>query len=84
MKSKYMKTFIGFRPHPPADYIEKGVANLADEPQYEGVIFSDGSVAIKWLTKFSSHSIWKDYETFYAVHGHDDYGTVVKFTLPTS
>ncbi len=74
-----MKRFIGYRPSPPADYLEKGAANKADEPQYEGIVFSDGTVAIRWLTAFRSHSIWTDYETFYKIHGHPEYGTVIEW-----
>lgn len=74
-----MKRFIGYRPAPPKEYYEQGAANAPDEPQYEGVIFSDGTVAVRWLTKFASHSIWTDYETFYQIHGHPEYGTVIKW-----
>ena len=38
-----MRTFVGYRPNPPAEYIERGTAAPVDEPQYEGVIFTDGS-----------------------------------------
>ncbi len=74
-----MERFIGYRPNPPKDYQEKGAANPPEEPQYEGVVFSDGTVAIRWLTEFRSHSIWADYDTFYKIHGHDDYGTIIKW-----
>ncbi len=74
-----MKRFIGYRPNAPEEYLEQGAANPGDEPQYEGVIFTDGTVCIRWLTKFRSHSIWPDYDTFYKIHGHDDYGTEIKF-----
>lgn len=72
------KLFRGFRPNPPEGYVEKGHAN-AEGVQYEGVVFSDGSVVIRWLTQFNSHSVWKDYDTFYAVHGHPEYGTVIEW-----
>jgi hypothetical protein len=74
-----MKTFIGYRPSPPPEYYENGSANPPDEPQYEGVVFSDGTVCIRWLTEFQSHSIWKDYDTFYHIHGHPEYGTIIKW-----
>jgi hypothetical protein len=74
-----MKRFIGFRPHPPAEYYEQGAANKPDEPQYEGVVFSDGTVAVRWLTENPSHSIWPDFATFYQIHGHPEYGTEIKW-----
>lgn len=74
-----MKRFIGFRPHPPAEYYEQGAANRPDEPQYEGVVFSDGTVAVRWLTENPSHSIWPDFATFHQIHGHPEYGTGIKW-----
>jgi hypothetical protein len=74
-----MRTFYGLRPEPPAEYIEKGITNAGDEPDYEGVIFSDGTVVIRWLTEYQSHSVWKDWKDFYQVHGHPEYGTEIVF-----
>jgi hypothetical protein len=74
-----MKRFIGYRSHPPEKYYGQGAANPPDRAQYEGVVFSDGTVVVHWLTEFSSHSIWKDYETFYQIHGHPEYGTVIRW-----
>lgn len=73
-----MKRFIGYRPSPPKEYYEKGHANPPDEPQYEGIIFTDGTVVLRWLTEFKSHSIWDSYDSFYQVHGHPEYGTIIK------
>jgi hypothetical protein len=74
-----MRTFYGTRPNPPAEYIEKGITNAGEGCDYEGVIFSDGTVVIRWMTEFQSHSVWKDYESFYQVHGHPEYGTEIVF-----
>lgn len=74
-----MRTFKGYRPHPPEEYKAQGITNSGDHPDYEGVIFSDGTVAIRWLTTYRSHSTWNDYECFYHVHGHPEYGTVITF-----
>ena len=49
--------------------------NPETEPQYEGVIFSDGTVALRWLTPLASTSVWPDIETALGVHGHPEYGT---------
>ncbi len=74
-----MKTFTGYRPNPPAEYEEKGITNGGKVADYEGVVFSDGTVVIRWLTQFRSHSVWPDWDTFYRVHGHPEYGTLIKW-----
>lgn len=51
--------------------------NPDNEPQYEGVIFSDGSVAIRWLTACRSTSVWNSIEDMLNVHGHPEYGTFI-------
>jgi hypothetical protein len=70
--------FIGYRPYPPAEYLEKGIAAAPDEPQYEGVVFTDGTVVLRWLTGFRSHSVWSTYADFFHVHGHPEYGTRIE------
>jgi hypothetical protein len=70
-----VRRFVGYRPVPPAEYLAKGTAAPPDEPQYEGVVFNDGSVALRWRTKFRSTSVWNCYDDFYEVHGHPEYGT---------
>lgn len=72
-----MRRFVGYRPNPPAEYLEKGTAAPPDEPQYEGVMFSDGTVALRWRTEFKSTSLWTSYDDFFHVHGHPEYGTVI-------
>lgn len=72
-----IRTFTGYRPSPPAGYIEQGAANQPDEPQYEGVLFSDGTVCIRWATAYRSHSVWACWDDFYKIHGHPEYGTVI-------
>jgi hypothetical protein len=34
---------------------------------------------IRWLTAYRSHSVWACWEDFYQVHGHPEYGTVIRF-----
>lgn len=34
----------------------------------EGVVFSDGSVAIHWFSEYQSHTIFPDLDTFLHVH----------------
>lgn len=74
-----MKRFIGYRKVPPVEYLKKGTAAPPDEPQYEGIVFTDGSVALRWRTEFKSTSIWASYEDFYHVHGHPEYGTIIEW-----
>lgn len=75
-----MRTFTGFRPNPPAEYSEKGITNASDElADYEGCIYSDGTVVIRWLTQYRSHSVWACWDDFYRVHGHEEYGTKILF-----
>lgn len=51
--------------------------NPESEPQYEGVVFSDGTCVLRWLTPMRSHSVWPDFKTAMAVHGHPEYGTEI-------
>lgn len=74
-----MRRFIGFRTHPPDQYYVHGAANPPDQPQYEGVVFSDGTVVVRWLTACGSHAIWNDFESFYRIHGHPEYGTIIRW-----
>lgn len=53
--------------------------NPDDEPQFEGAVFSDGSVALRWLTPLASTSIWTDLESALGVHGHPEYGTFIEW-----
>lgn len=70
-----MRRFQLYRPNPPEGYREAGIAAAPDEVQLEGVEFSDGTVAIRWMTDFRSFSNWENFDTFYKVHGHPEYGT---------
>lgn len=74
-----MRRFQGFRPCPPDEYVEKKITHGGDSPDYEGVVFSDGTVVCRWLTEFRSHSVWSTWDDFYHVHGHPEYGTVINW-----
>ena len=77
-----MRRFRVFRPNPPEGYRESGTANPPDEPQFEGVVFSDGTVCVRWLTAYRSHSIWDSWQSLKAVHGHEEYGTRIEWLDP--
>jgi hypothetical protein len=70
-----MRRFTCYRPAPPEGYLEQGAANPPDEPQFEGVVYSDGTCAVRWLTAYRSHSIWASLQDLLAIHGHPEYGT---------
>ena len=70
-----MRRFEVYRPSPPAGYLEQGAANAPDQVQFEGVVFSDGTVAVRWLTEFRSHSVWGSLTDLEQIHGHPEYGT---------
>jgi len=74
-----IRRFECYRPNPPEGYREQGVANLPEEVQFEGVVFSDGTVCIRWLTQFRSHSVWQSWDDVEKVHGHPEYGTEIRW-----
>lgn len=53
--------------------------NADSEPQFEGVIWTDGTVTLRWLTACRSHSVWASLEDCLAIHGHPEYGTEIEF-----
>lgn len=74
-----MRLFYGYRPNPPEGYKESGLANEADQPQYQGVRFDDGTVALKWMTAVHSTSLFDSFGDFLKVHGHPEYGTRIEW-----
>jgi len=51
--------------------------NADNEPQFEGVVWSDGTVTLRWLTACRSHSVWDNLSDCLAIHGHPEYGTQI-------
>jgi hypothetical protein len=43
----------------------------------EGVRFSDGTVALRWVTSLVSTAVYESVEDLIAIHGHDGATTVV-------
>jgi len=74
-----MRRFECYRPDPPEGYREQGVANAPDQVQFEGVEFSDGTVVLRWMTDFRSHSVWASMADMLKVHGHPEYGTEIRY-----
>lgn len=73
------RRFICYRPSPPPEYYEQGAANPPDEPQFEGVVFGDGTVCQHWLTIGRSHVIWQSFDDLMTIHGHPEYGTRIEW-----
>jgi len=68
--------FVGYRPDAAAlGKHTPDQLNEPDAPQYQGVIFADGTVAMRWLTARRSHSVWSSFGEMFDVHGHPEYGT---------
>lgn len=53
--------------------------NPDDHPQFEGVIWTDGTVTLRWLTACRSHSVWSNISECLGIHGHPEYGTVIEW-----
>lgn len=79
-----MRTFTMYRRGDLSATHDEQQCNAPDEPQFEGVEFSDGRVALRWLTGARSVSVWDDLATMLAVHGHpeDRYGSELVFHGP--
>lgn len=70
-----MRTFTVFRRGDLSVTHDENQANAPDEPQFEGVVFSDGRVAVRWLTACRSVSVWDSLEDLAKIHGHPEYGS---------
>ena len=51
--------------------------NPDSEPQYEGVIWSDGTVTLRWRTAAKSTSMFNSLRDMLNIHGHPEYGTEI-------
>lgn len=79
-----VKTFRVYRKNAKilkADH-QKENYNAPDQVQFEGIVFSDGLVVIRWLTANKSLSVWEDIDTLKKVHiyQHPDYGTRIEWS----
>lgn len=83
-----MKTGTVYRTQAKAlkDDIESHNYNASDEPQFEVAVFTDGSVAQRWLTAARSMVWWKDWDDLCTVHiyAHPDYGTKIVWSDGTT
>lgn len=74
-----IKRFEVYRTLDISDTHEPNQVNPPEQVQFEGVVFSDGKCVIRWLTESRSISVWDDFKTMMSVHGHPEYGSVLKW-----
>lgn len=67
-----MKTFTVYRRGDLSETHNSDQVNPPDEPQFEGVVFGDGTCVIRWMTAGRSTSVWSSFEEMWKIHGHDD------------
>ena len=68
-----MKRFTMYRKNVPDATHDANQKNPPNEPQFEGILFSDGRVAVRWLTAKRSTSCWDTFDDMMAIHGHPEY-----------
>ena len=68
-----LRRFTMYRRAVPTETHDENQRNASNEPQFEGVIFSDGRVAVRWLTLKRSTSCWDSFDDMMAIHGHPEY-----------
>ena len=74
-----MRRFEMYRSDVPDETHNENQKNAPDEVQFEGVVFTDGRVAIRWLTAKRSVSVWDCMADMLEIHGHPEYGSVLKW-----
>ncbi len=72
-----LKTFTMYRKNDISATHDTNQVNPPSEPQFEGVVFSDGKCAIRWLTKKRSVAVWDSFEDMMEIHGHPEYGSKI-------
>ena len=73
-----MQRFTAYQRNISQRYTHNELQKNADsEPLFEGVIWTDGTVTLRWLTACKSHSVWQSIDDCLAIHGHPEYGTEI-------
>jgi len=60
-----------------AEMHDSNTMNSANEPQFQGVVWDDGTVAVRWLTAIPATSVWDSLDDMLKVHGHPEYDSVL-------
>ena len=74
-----MRRFRVYRLEVPDEHLKAGRAVERGEVQLEGVEFTDGTVVVLWATPGSLPAGWANFDAFYKIHGHPEYGTVIEW-----
>jgi len=74
-----IRRFTAYRVDVPDETHNENQKNAPDEPQFEGVVFSDGTCVLRWCTALRSTSVWVDLDTAMGIHGHPEYGTRIEW-----
>lgn len=64
-----MRAFTMYRRNVPDATHNSDQKNAPHEPQFEGMLFTDGSVAIRWMTAKRSTAVWSSMDDMLAIHG---------------
>lgn len=67
-----MRRFIMYRKGDLSATHNSTQVNPPDVPQFEGVVFSDGTCVLRWCTGAASTSVWKSFADAMAIHGHPE------------
>jgi hypothetical protein len=81
LEESNMKIFTMYRRDVPDETHNEKQKNPPDEPQFEGVVFTDGSVAIRWRTAVHCTSVWDSMDDMLKIHGHPEYGSELVWHL---
>jgi predicted nuclease with TOPRIM domain len=68
-----MRSFVMYRHNVPTDTHDENQRNAPDEIQFEGTVFSDHTVVIRWMTAVPSTSVWASMNELMKIHGHPEY-----------
>ena len=71
------KTFTVFRLLIPVGTHTEAQMNAPNVPQFEGVVFGDGTCVIRWMTAARSTSIFRNLDEMLLIHGHPEYGPTI-------
>jgi hypothetical protein len=77
IEKRAMRAFTMFRRNVPDATHNAFQKNAPDMPQFEGVVWSDGTCTIRWMTAKGSTAVWSSFDDMMAIHGHPEYGSEI-------
>ncbi len=84
MSETKVRRFTMYRRAVPLETHDENQRNAPDEPAFEGVVFSDGTVALRWCTAVRSTSVWASLDDALKIHGHPEYQSELVWHDPQS